>query len=380
MFPTLEYFFKKLLGAEIILPLPTFGFFVAISFLSAAYVLSQELKRKEHEGLLKPVKKKILAGKPFPLDHYLSQMSIGFLLGWKIVGLFTHYALFAKSPQEYIFSLSGNWITGLLGMGISYYYTHKEDVKQRLSQPQWKEITIHPYQEVSNITAIAAVAGILGAKIFHNLEEWDSFIEDPLGALLSFSGLSIYGGLIIGSAAVLYYARKKGITILHLLDAASPALMLAYAIGRMGCHLSGDGDWGIVNTLPKPSLIPQWLWSENYPNNVIQEGIPIEGCVGPYCYVLPHGVFPTPVYESIISLIFFALLLFLRKRFRTGQLFAIYLLLNGTERFFIEKIRINPPYHFFGIEATQAEIISVLFIMGGIILFFRLRTSSEMSS
>jgi prolipoprotein diacylglyceryltransferase len=92
------------------------------------------------------------------------------------------------------------------------------------------------------------VFGILGAKLFDNLENWDRFIQNPIGNLLSPSGLTFYGGLICAAIAICWYAAKKGIKLWHLVDSAAPALMIAYAIGRIGCQVSGDGDWGIYNS------------------------------------------------------------------------------------------------------------------------------------
>ena len=98
---------------------------------------------------------------------------------------------------------------------------------------------------------LAAVSGLIGAKIFHNLENMDAFLADPMGQLLSFSGLTFYGGLICGTAVVIWYAKKHNMHYKHIADAAAPGLMLAYGVGRMGCHFSGDGDWGINNLSPK---------------------------------------------------------------------------------------------------------------------------------
>ena len=151
----------------------------------------------------------------------------------------------------------------------------------------------------------------------------------------------------------------------------APSLILAYGIGRMGCHLSGDGDWGIVNLNPKPELLnflPDWMWSYNYPNNVISAGIPIEGCTGNFCMQLAQPVYPTPFYEIILSLLIFSLLWKLRKKISTpGLLFSIYLFLNGLERFFIEKIRVNTEYQILG-GITQAEIISSMLMLTSIVL------------
>ena len=219
----------------------------------------------------------------------------------------------------------------------------------------------------------AAIWGFLGAKIFDNLEHWDSFVKDPIGSLLSFSGLTFYGGLICGGAAVLYIARKNNIKVLHMLDIGGPGMMLAYSVGRIGCHMSGDGDWGIANLNAKPiSWLPDWLWAYTYPNNVANEGNPIAGCVGRFCNELPQPVYPTPIYEVIVCFILFLILWKIRDRIKSpGMMFGIYLMLNGLERFFIELIRVNTKYNVAGIHFTQAELISsILFLSGlGLVLY-----------
>ena len=169
--------------------------------------------------------------------------------------------------------------------------------------------------------------------------------------------------------------RKYKINVLHLMDSAAPALMLAYGIGRIGCQMSGDGDWGIVNLAPKPdwlSFFPDWVWSYNFPNNVINAGVYIEGCTGKFCSVLPQAVWPTALYEVVMCIaLFFVLWLIRRKIKLAGMLFAIYLIMNGIERFFIEKIRVNTEYNIFG-GITQAEIISFCLIITGLILSYLL--------
>jgi phosphatidylglycerol:prolipoprotein diacylglycerol transferase len=214
----------------------------------------------------------------------------------------------------------------------------------------------------------AAVWGFLGAKIFDNLEHWDSFILDPIGGLLSFSGLTFYGGLICGGAAVLYIANKNGIKPLHMLDVGGPGMMLAYSVGRIGCHMSGDGDWGIDNLHPKPfGWLPDWLWGYTYPNNVAMEGNPISGCVGKFCNELPMPVYPTPLYEVIVCFVLFLILWNIREKIKfPGMMFGIYLMLNGIERFCIELIRVNTKYHVAGIAFTQAELISSILFLSGV--------------
>ena len=163
--------------------------------------------------------------------------------------------------------------------------------------------SIHPFETVSTMILVAGLFGIIGARIFSILEYPDEFLNAPIDTLISFSGLTFYGGLIFGSIAAIIYARKKGISTIHLLDASAPALMLAYAIGRIGCQLSGDGDWGIDNLSPKPLWLksfPDWTWAYHYPHNVINQGIHIEGCTDKYCNILANPVFPTPLYEITI--------------------------------------------------------------------------------
>jgi phosphatidylglycerol:prolipoprotein diacylglycerol transferase len=97
---------------------------------------------------------------------------------------------------------------------------------------------------MGSILLWAAVFGFAGAKLFNALENWGDFMKDPVGMLVGFSGLTFYGGLICGGAAVLYIANKNGVKPLDMLDIGGPGMMLAYALGRVGCQMSGDGDWG----------------------------------------------------------------------------------------------------------------------------------------
>jgi prolipoprotein diacylglyceryltransferase len=117
------------------------------------------------------------------------------------------------------------------------------------------------------------------------------------------------------------------------------------------------------------------MWSYNYPHNVNGDGVPIPGCLdAKYCNQLPHGVYPTPFYETVVCLILFVILWSVRKKLKIpGLLFALYLMLNGIERFFIEKIRVNNRLEFFGIHPTQAEVISSLLFISGLILWIWLR-------
>jgi phosphatidylglycerol---prolipoprotein diacylglyceryl transferase len=415
MYPNLYYLFRDWFGAGESLRglrfINMFGFMVALAFIAAAIVLTAELKRKSKEGLLHSEEQKVIVGKPASLVELLVNFLLGFVLGYKIIGAFLTDG--NTDIQQFIFSADGNWPVGiLLGLvfaGMKFW----EKRKQRLSVPKEKVIRIWPHDRVGDMVIFAAVFGFAGAKIFDNLENWDRFIEHPIENLFSPSGLTFYGGLICAALAIWWYARKHKIGFWQLNDAAAPALMLAYAVGRIGCQVSGDGDWGIVNSayvadvngkvsLASPdqfqaalqankdfyihqfgsldnvkhvsfkglSFLPDWMFAYTYPHNVNKEGILLPNCDwGEFCHTLPLPVFPTPLYEIIAGFILFIIIWSLRKRLKVaGTLFGFYLMVNGLERFFIEKIRVNTHYESLPLQPTQAEIISFLLVITGIAL------------
>jgi phosphatidylglycerol:prolipoprotein diacylglycerol transferase len=198
---------------------------------------------------------------------------------------------------------------------------------------------------------------------------------------------------------------------------------LAYGIGRLGCQFSGDGDWGIYNSayvstpqgnlvqapnralydstvakypqvfidrdlnhitpdkfVPAPSMLPDWLFAQNFKHNVNNDGVPILGDRGNYNHTLPAGVFPTSMYEAVICFFLFLFLWNMRKRF-TGplQLFGLYLICNGLERFTIESIRVNTTYDWGFIHPTQAQIIAVSLMLVGFTLFLYNKTKNKQS-
>lgn len=374
MYPTLYDLVLDLFGVSIppFKLVQSFGMMVALAFLAASIDLKSELKRKERQGLLSPITRTEWRGKASTLWEKLISGLVGFLIGYKFLALVLNFDAISNNPQAFILSTEGNLLGGLLGAALSVGSRMWEDKKYALSQPKQVSVTVHPYQQVGTITILAAVFGILGAKIFHNLENLDELVADPVGALVSFSGLSFLGGLICATAAILWFAKKNNIKLLHLTDAALPGLMLAYGIGRMGCQLAGDGDWGIPNDAPKPewlSFLPDWAWAYNYPNNVL--GVDLKTDFAQMGYVSETGyAWPTPIYETTMALLIFGFLWFMRTRWKTpGMVMSWYLILSGAERLAIEQIRINNEYPIFG-GVTQAEIISTLLIVLGIVFLY----------
>jgi phosphatidylglycerol---prolipoprotein diacylglyceryl transferase len=183
----------------------------------------------------------------------------------------------------------------------------------------------------------ALIGGLVGSRLYFVIQNYSQVKHDLIGSLFSGSGLVWYGGVIGGAIAVLAWARWRGILNLALLDLASVPLAMGYAIGRIGCQVSGDGDYGIASTLPT---------SMSYPHGTIPT---------------PPGVtvLPTPIYETVAMGLVAWWLWRMRDRYRPGALFAFYLLLSGIERLLIEFIRRN--HHvLLGLTAPQLESVALM--------------------
>ena len=224
-----------------------------------------------------------------------------------------------------------------------------------------------------NMALLAGLFGVLGAKLFYIIDNWDQFVEAPARMFFSGSGLTVYGGILLAAAAILWYARSKGIRgadAARLADSVAPGLMLAYGIGRIGCYLSGDGDWGVCSQLEdKPGWLPGWLWSETFPRNMMNGIDPVRFNAevrGVECALpSPDGVYPTMLYEFAMAAVLAAVLWALRKHpFKAGWLISMYAVFAGAERFLIEFIRVNPEA---GFGLPQAQIISIGFIAAGVV-------------
>src|SRR5216684_1383416 len=204
------------------------------------------------------------------------------------------------------------------------------------------------------IIGVAGLAGLVGARLYHVLESPSEFFANPWNLLFSRYGFAWFGGFLGGFVALVIMARRLKIPLLLFLDICSPAACVGYAIGRIGCLVSGDGDYGIPTSLP---------WGMSFPNGIVPTS---------------ERVHPTPIYEFLIAIVIFWILWRLGARaYKTnapsGIVFAAYLVLTGIARYLIEIIRINPRT-FHGL--TNAQAASVVSIVAGVILFVSVRRAS----
>lgn len=197
----------------------------------------------------------------------------------------------------------------------------------------------------------AIIGGLVGARVYYIAEHWSTFASDPLGSIFTSAGLTWYGGVVGGAIAVLVLAHRRGQPLWSICDAFAPGLALAYLLGRVGCQLSGDGDYGPPSDLP---------WAMAYPDGVVPTTVPVH---------------PTPVYEVLMMIPVVALLWALRKRpAQPGWLFGLYLVLVGAERWLAELWRVRPD-KFHGMSTAQWT--SCAMVLAGLWLLARRRASRE---
>jgi phosphatidylglycerol:prolipoprotein diacylglycerol transferase len=200
-----------------------------------------------------------------------------------------------------------------------------------------------PVDWAYEMVTVALVGGLVGARAYYLVQNPGNLgVSDIFGG----SGLIWYGGLAGGTLAVVYWAHRRGFLSLDLLDIAGPGLALGYAIGRIGCQLSGDGDYGIASNLP---------WAMSYPDGAVPT---------------TTEVHPTPIYETLVMGIVALVLWRLRDRVAPGVLFGLYLVAAGTERLLVEFIRRNDSV-FVGL--TLAQLVSVAMMAAGAAMLVALR-------
>ncbi len=220
----------------------------------------------------------------------------------------------------------------------------------------------------NQVTILAVIFGIAGSKILSLIENWNDFVRDPLGMAFSPGGLTWYGGFILAAVMILWAAKRKGFKFARVADAISPALILGYGVARLGCHFSGDGDYGMPTSLP---------WGVDYAKGIVPPSAAFQGFPQIEARypggIVPNGTLlhPTPIYEFLACMLIFYILWRMRKSVQPeGRLFMYYLIMAGTERLLVEFIRLNPRLL---LGLSEAQLISVVLIVAGIagLLYFR---------
>lgn len=208
-----------------------------------------------------------------------------------------------------------------------------------------------PVDWAYEILFVSLIGGLIGARAYFLIQNWDQVDGDVLGSLFSGAGLIWYGGLVGGVIAVLIWAKWRDFVSLKLVDMAAIGLPLGYAIGRIGCQISGDGDYGKASTLP---------WAMGYPDGAVptDPGVTVQ---------------PTPIYETLSMGLLAFVLWNLRDRFKPGTLFGIYLVGAGLERFLVEFARRNEPAVGF---MTAAQVESAVMLLLGVVWLLVMRARS----
>jgi phosphatidylglycerol:prolipoprotein diacylglycerol transferase len=190
------------------------------------------------------------------------------------------------------------------------------------------------------------IGGLVGSRLYYLFQHTGQFSDDPLGSLFGGTGLVWYGGVIGGALGVIIWAKRRDMLNIGLLDLCAVPLALGYAIGRIGCQISGDGDYG------KPSDLP---WAMSYRDGTVPTPPGVE-------------VHPTPIYETLAMGLAAWLLWRWRDRWEPGLVFAAYLMLSGVERFLVEFLRRNSET---GLGLTTPQLESLAMIFAGVVWFAR---------
>lgn len=191
----------------------------------------------------------------------------------------------------------------------------------------------------------ALIGGLVGARLYWIAGNLDQVGDDFVGNVFGGSGLVWFGGGLGGAAGVLLWARRKGMFNLQLLDICSPALAIGYAVGRIGCQVSGDGDYGQPTDLP---------WGMAYPDGVVPT---------------TDVVHPTPIYETLSMCLVGWWLWRQRDAYKPGVLFGFYLILAGAERLLVEFVRRNDAVL---AGLTEAQLLSLVMMLAGAVWLWRL--------
>ena len=322
-----------------------YGFMLALGFIIANALLTNELRRRSMN-----------------VDVSIPFLQVSRLLYLVVVGLLLlTYSLqysFGRLLEFVLSSPLHGFITAVV-LGVGWFLFSPVATKQPSKTKSFDLATA--------ITFIALVGGVLGSKLLFLFENSRDFISEPFGLAFSPSGLTFFGGLILVTALLYWVCRKAGLPFLGMADATAPSLLLAYGIGRIGCHLAGDGDYGFPTTLPwgtdysKGTYPPSFAFRDfpeitsKFPGGVVPDT------------TLCH---PTPMYEFLLCGVLFLLLWRFRKALKPdGKIFMLYLMFAGAERFSVEFIRVNPRVI---LGLSEAQLIALALLLIGAYGWYRL--------
>jgi phosphatidylglycerol:prolipoprotein diacylglycerol transferase len=322
-----------------------YGLMLALAFIVANALLTSEVRRKSIN---------VDVSIPFlQISRLLYIIAVGlFLLTYSMQYSFGHLLEYAVSAPLHVL------ITAVV-LGVGWFLFGPAATKRPSKAKSFDLATA--------ITFIALVGGVLGSKLLFLFENLKDFISEPFGLAFSPSGLTFFGGLILVAVLLYWISRKADVPFLGMADATAPGLLLAYGIGRIGCHLAGDGDYGFPTTLPwgtdysKGTYPPSLAFKDfpeitsKYPGGVVPDT------------TLCH---PTPMYEFLVCGILFLVIWRFRKTLKPdGKVFMLYLMFAGAERFGVEFIRVNPRVM---LGLSEAQLIALILLIIGVYGWYRL--------
>lgn len=322
-----------------------YGLMLAVGFIIANALLTSELRRKSMN---------VDVSTPF---FQISRMLYVVVVGLFLVTYILQHSI--GSIMEYALSSPLHILLGVIALAAGWY-VFRPVIATKSSKPS-------NFDLATAITFIALVGGVLGSKLLFLIENGKDFLIEPFTLAFSPSGLTFFGGLILVTALLYWTCKKAGIPFLGMADATAPGLLLAYGIGRIGCHLAGDGDYGFPTTLPwgtdysKGTYPPSFAFKDfpeitsKFPGGIVPDNTP--------CH-------PTPMYEFLLCGILFLVLWRFRAKLKPdGRIFMLYLMFAGAERFSVEFIRVNPRL---ALGLSEAQLIALLLFLIGLIGWYRL--------
>ncbi len=370
MYPTLFHVVRAAFGIDIpvLAYANTYGAIVLLAFLTANRVFAYELSRAERAGIITWQAPQGSRSNPRLLWLVIALSCAAF--GWRLGALLGADPTADPNRVIRLFHATGSFLWMAVGLFVGtiaggLVVRRQGQYRSNAAPAESRRWSAHTW----NCTGVAAFWGFVGAKLLFLVEHPGSF--GP-------SGYTMFGGLLLAGAMVMRYFKRNHLQFWPAVDAASLGVYAAYGVGRVACHVSGDGDWGVVNLRTLPAWLPNWLWAYDYPNNVARmtgfseaggySGVPINSgdCFAGYCTRLKPGVYPTSLYEFLISTLAVMLLMSIRRYITTpGVMHGLFVSLLGAQRVVVDQFRVHQPWL---IGRSQVQLIGVVMMVAGLLL------------